>query len=67
MGIKLLRAWLAKGTPDDFSIKPEEMVSDKSEKPGQVERLFPQRKGRSWELKPVNLDKRGQSSNLDYF
>ena len=55
MGIKLLRSWLANGSPDDLSIKPEAMVSDKSEKPGQVERLFPNKDG-DWELNRVNLD-----------
>lgn len=52
--VKLLRGWLANGTPDDLSIKPEEM-EDKAENPGQVARLFPADNGK-WNLDDVNLE-----------
>lgn len=53
--IKLLRGWLANGTPDDFSIKPEHM-EDKVEAPGQVVRLFPEGEKGKWKLEDVNLE-----------
>jgi broad specificity phosphatase PhoE len=52
--IKLTKAWLANGAPDDFSIKPDEMT-DQSEAPGSVVRLWPNDKG-EWELNDVNMD-----------
>lgn len=52
--IKLVKAWIKNGAPDDFSIDPREMDKD-SEAPGQVERLFPNQDG-DWELTPVDLD-----------
>jgi broad specificity phosphatase PhoE len=52
--IKLTKAWLANGAPDDLSIKPEEMT-DKSEPPGSAVRLWPDSDG-NWQLSDVNLD-----------
>lgn len=52
-GIKLLNGWLANDTPDDLSIKPEAM-DDKSEAPGNVSHLFPDKDGK-WQIKPVDL------------
>jgi broad specificity phosphatase PhoE len=51
---KLAKAWVANGTPDDFSIKPSAMDSEPA-KPGSVSRLFPNQDG-EWELKDVDLD-----------
>jgi broad specificity phosphatase PhoE len=51
--IKLTKAWLANGTPDDLSIKPDEMT-DQSEEPGSVARLWPDDQG-NWQLTDVNL------------
>lgn len=51
---KLAKAWVANGTPDDFSIKPSAMEADPA-KPGSVSRLFPNQDG-EWELKDVDLD-----------
>jgi len=50
---KLTRAWLAKGTPDDFSIHTPEMAKD-GDAPGSVHRLFPNKSG-DWELNPVDM------------
>jgi broad specificity phosphatase PhoE len=52
--IKLVNGWLANGTPDDFAVKPEAM-EDHSEKPGQVERLFPTEGGK-WKTEAVNME-----------
>lgn len=56
--IKLTKAWLANGTPDDLSIKPDEMT-DKGDPPGSVVRLWPNAKG-EWELMDVNLENKEQ-------
>lgn len=51
--VKLTKAWLSKGSPDDFAINPGEMDKH-SEPPGTVARLFPNDKG-EWEVNEVNL------------
>jgi broad specificity phosphatase PhoE len=51
---KLAKAWVANGTPDDFSIKPSAMDAEPA-KPGSVSRLFPDQDG-NWELKDVDLN-----------
>jgi len=52
--IKLTKAWLANGAPDDLSINPYQMDKE-SEAPGTVARLFPSPEG-EWEVKDVDLD-----------
>lgn len=52
--IKLTKAWLKNGAPDDFSIDPKEMDHD-SEAPGTVARMFPNENG-EWEINDINLD-----------
>lgn len=52
--IKLTKAWLANGAPDDLSIKPDEMT-DQSEAPGSVVRLYPDKNG-DWQMTDVDLD-----------
>lgn len=52
---KLVKAWAANGTPDDFSIKPSAMDQEPA-KPGSVSRLYPDKDG-NWELTDVDLDK----------
>jgi broad specificity phosphatase PhoE len=51
---KLAKAWLANGTPDDFSIKPSAMDQEPA-KPGSVSRLYPNQDG-EWELSDVDLN-----------
>lgn len=57
---KLARAWLANGTPDDFSIKPSAMEKE-NPSPGSVIRLFPNQDG-EWEMNQVDL---GNQKPLD--
>ncbi len=46
---KLVKAWIAKGAPDDLSVDPHEMIKDHSPKPGDVERFAPDHTGK-WAL-----------------
>lgn len=52
--IKLVKGWVANGTPDDFSVKAEAM-SDNAEPPGSVARLYPTGKSGKWQTEEVNL------------
>jgi broad specificity phosphatase PhoE len=63
--VKLMRGWLANGTPDDLSVKPEHM-EDKAEAPGQVVRLYPNENGK-WNLEDVNLEDQKQLDGGLYY
>jgi len=52
--IKLTKAWLANGAPDDFSVNPSVMDKETSETPGGVDHLFPNKRG-EWETNEVNM------------
>jgi broad specificity phosphatase PhoE len=53
-GINLVHAWLAKGAPDDLSIKPEEMNRPYGP-PGSVVALTPDEKG-NWSANELDLN-----------
>ncbi len=46
---KLVKAWIAKGMPDDLSVDPKVMTEDSAPKPGEVERFAPDAQG-EWTL-----------------
>ena len=52
-GIKLLKGWLDRKTPDDMKVKPSAMEGE-PDKPGTVERLFPGHDGH-WQIEKVDL------------
>jgi hypothetical protein len=39
--IKLVKAWVAEGLPDDLSVSPDVFLRESAPRPGGVERLFP--------------------------
>lgn len=53
-GLKVLKAWLKKGAPDDLSVDPTEM-DKKAGEPGSVHHLFPNDQG-DWEANKVDMD-----------
>lgn len=56
--IKLIKGWVANGTPDDLSVKHSAM-EDEFEAPGAVARLYPDENGK-WELNNVDLNSKDQ-------
>lgn len=51
--VRVIRAWIKRGTPDDFKVGGEWM-KEEAEKPGETDRLYPE--GKVWKLAPVNLN-----------
>lgn len=63
--IKVIKAWIAAGEPDDFQVSTDAMLKDEGGVPGQMERLFPDATGK-WELTPFDPAK-GQFGPGIYF
>lgn len=61
----LVKAWLAAGAPDDFSIKPE-VMNQPPPKPGTAERLYPDANGQ-WKISEMNMAGAGELPPGIYF
>lgn len=49
--IKLVRAWVANGHPDDLSVSPDVFLKQSPDKPGSIERFAPDASG-NWHIEP---------------
>ena len=53
---KLIKGWVAKGTPDDLSVDHNAFLSDESPKPGEVEKFAPDENGK-WSVDKFDPEK----------
>jgi broad specificity phosphatase PhoE len=64
--IKLLKAWLATGLPDDLKVNSDAMLKTESERPGEVDKFAPGPKG-DWTLTPFDLKGKDFPMGAIYF
>ena len=64
--VKLLKAWIAKGLPDDLAVSSDTMLKSESERPGEVDRFAPGPKG-NWTLTPFDLEGKEFPMGAIYF